>query len=387
MSDKLAMTELKVCSRCIYDERVSQIVFDSQGVCNYCRQVESLQQEYGTGEARGESILSSIVEDIKKAGRGKKYDCVIGVSGGTDSSYMLYLAKSWGLRPLAVHYDNTWNTAIATENIRKVLAALEVDLYTHVVNNKEADDIFKSFFLADVAEIEASTDLALAEVMYRAASEHGLKYVLEGHSFITEGITPVGRNYFDGKYISSIHKKFGTRAMASYPLMTFSRFLWWSSVAKIKKIRPFWYLNYYKEDARAFLDNEYDWRYYGGHLLENRMTAFYHSVYLPSKFNTDMRNNTLSALARMGKVSRESAWGEYSKPPVVEADLVEYFKKRLGISDEKYADVMTRPGKSWQDYPTYKRRFERLRPFFLILAKANLVPMSFYLKYCFPVKS
>lgn len=387
MSDTLAVTELKVCSRCIYDERVSQIVFDSQGVCNYCRQVESLQQEYGTGEARGESILSSIVEDIKKAGRGKKYDCVIGVSGGTDSSYMLYLAKSWGLRPLAVHYDNTWNTAIATENIRKVLAALEVDLYTHVVNNKEADDIFKSFFLADVAEIEASTDLALAEVMYRAASEHGLKYVLEGHSFITEGITPVGRNYFDGKYISSIHKKFGTRTMASYPLMTFSRFLWWSSVAKIKKIRPFWYLNYNKEDARAFLEKEYDWKYYGGHHLENRMTAFYHSVYLPSKFNTDMRNNTLSALARMGKVSRESAWSEYSKPPVAETDLVEYFKKRLGISDAKYTEVMTRPGKSWQDYPTYKRRFERLRPFFLILAKANLVPMSFYLKYCFPVKS
>ena len=387
MSDTLAVTELKVCSRCIYDERVSQIVFDSQGVCNYCRQVESLQQEYGTGEARGESILSSIVEDIKKAGRGKKYDCVIGVSGGTDSSYMLYLAKSWGLRPLAVHYDNTWNTAIATENIRKVLAALEVDLYTHVVNNKEADDIFKSFFLADVAEIEASTDLALAEVMYRAASEHGLKYVLEGHSFITEGITPVGRNYFDGKYISSIHKKFGTRTMASYPLMTFSRFLWWSSVAKIKKIRPFWYLNYNKEDARAFLEKEYDWKYYGGHHLENRMTAFYHSVYLPSKFNTDMRNNTLSALARMGKVSRESAWSEYGKPPVSETDLVEYFKKRLGISDAKYTEVMTRPGKSWQDYPTYKRRFERLRPFFLILAKANLVPMSFYLKYCFPVKS
>ena len=128
--------------------------------------------------------LEAIVEDVKKAGKGKKYDCVVGVSGGTDSSYMLFLTLKWGLRPLAVHYDNTWNSAIATENIRKVLSALNVDLYTHVTDNKEADDIFKAFFNASVAEIEASTDLALAETMYRAASKYGVKYVFEGHSLL-----------------------------------------------------------------------------------------------------------------------------------------------------------------------------------------------------------
>ena len=150
---------------------------------------------------------------------------------------MLYLAKQWGLRPLAVHYDNTWNSAIATENIRKVLTALDIDLYTHVTDNKEADDIFRSFFYADVAEIEASTDLALAEVMYRAAWRYKVKYVLEGHSFMEEGITPVGRNYFDGKYIKSIHKMFGKLPMKSYPLMTITRFLFWTVFAKIQKIR------------------------------------------------------------------------------------------------------------------------------------------------------
>ena len=163
---------------------------------------------------------------------------------------MLYLAKKHGLRPLAVHYDNTWNTSIATQNIRKVLSALDIDLYTHVVDNKEADDIFRSFFLAGVAEIEASTDLALAETIYRAAWKYGIKYVLEGHSFVTEGITPVGRNYFDGRYIKSIHQKYGKLSLRTYPLMTFMKFLWWTVFARIRKIRPFWYLEYNKEEAR-----------------------------------------------------------------------------------------------------------------------------------------
>lgn len=386
LNTDLNNSDVKVCSRCIYDERVNAITFDQDGVCNYCRQIEDLVDEYGTGKEKGEEKLRQIVEEVKAAGKGKKYDCVIGVSGGTDSSYMVYLAKEWGLRPLAVHYDNTWNSAIATENIRKVLSALDVDLYTHVVDNKEADDIFRAFFFSGVAEIEASTDLALAETMYRAANKYGVKYVFEGHSFVTEGITPVGRNYFDGKYIKSIHKGYGRKAMNSYPLMTFSRFLYWSSVAKIKKIRPFWYLDYSKEQAREFLEREYDWTYYGGHHLENRMTAFYHGIYLPQKYKTDLRNNTLSALARLGKISREEAWKRYNTEPSVEEELLAYFKKRLDISDAEYQDVMQREPRSWYEFPTYKKRFELLRPLFAILAKANLVPMSFYLKYCFPVK-
>lgn len=384
MSKKLN-TNLKVCSKCIYDERVPYITFDENGVCKYCHQLESLKKEYKTATKEGEEKFLKIIEQIKKDGKSKKYDCIIGVSGGTDSSYMLYLTKIWGLRPLAVHYDNTWNSAIATENIRKVLTALHIDLYTHVTDNKEADDIFRSFFYADVAEIEASTDLALAEVMYRAAWKYKVKYVLEGHSFMEEGITPVGRNYFDGKYIQSIHKMFGKLPMKSYPLMTLTRFLFWTVFAKIQKIRPFWYIDYNKNDAKNFLEKEYDWKYYGGHHLENRMTAFFHSIYLPQKFGGDMRNNTLSAMVRNGKMSREDAWNEYNTPPHIEKDLVEYFKKRLELSDEDYEKILARKPKSWQEYPTYKKTFELLRPLFKILAKGNLVPMSFYLKYCFPM--
>ena len=378
----------RVCSRCIYDDRVSAISFDEAGVCNYCRQVDELVDQYGTGRPEGIAQFEGLLDEIKAAGRGKKYDCVIGVSGGTDSSYMVHQAvHEWGLRPLAVHYDNTWNSAIATQNIARMLLPLDVDLYTHVVNNEEVDDIFRAFFRASVAEIEASTDLALAEVMYRAAWKYKVRYVLEGHSFVTEGITPIGRNYFDGQYIRTIHNNFGTRKLSSYPLMTFERLLFWTVAARIKKIRPFWYLDYNKEEARALLERDYGWQYYGGHHLENRMTAFFHSVYAPQKFGMDFRNNTLSALVRNGKVDRASAWDAYWQPPHIEDELVVYFQKRLGLSPEEYASIMAEPPKMWTEYRTYKMRFERLRPLFKVLADANLVPRSFYLKYCFPAPS
>jgi len=325
-----------VCARCIYDDRVSAISFDEKGVCNYCNQIDGLVDQYGTGRPKGMAEFERILDVIKEAGRGKKYDCIIGVSGGTDSSYMVHQAiHEWGLRPLAVHYDNTWNSAIATQNIARVLKPLDVDLYTHVVNNEEVDDIFRAFFRASVAEIEASTDLALAEVMYRAAWKYKVRYVLEGHSFVTEGITPVGRNYFDGKYISSIHSQYGTRSIKSYPLMDFKRFMFWTIAARIRKIRPFWYLDYNKEDARALLEQKYDWQYYGGHHLENRMTAFFHSVYAPQKFGMDFRNNSLSALVRNGKMGRAEAWALYNEPPHIEDELVSYFQKRLGLSERE----------------------------------------------------
>ena len=378
---------LQICSRCIYDQRVPAIHFDDEGVCNYCRQVEGLITQYGTGKDKGKALFADILEDIKRTGAGKKYDCIVGVSGGTDSSYLVYLAKEWGLRPLAVHYDNTWNSAIATMNIHKVLRCLDIDLHTHVVANKEADDIFRSFFLSGVAEIEAATDLGYAYLLRQVAAKYSVKYILEGHSFVAEGITPLGRNYFDGRYIQAIHEKYGRSKLHTYPLMTFTRFLKSAIINQTKFIRPFWYIKYSKEEAKEFLKSTYDWTYYGGHHLENRMTAFYHSVYLPQKFGSDMRNNTLSALARNGTLSRAEAWAEYNTIPLIEDELVSYFKKRLELSDEQYEQIMRDEPKNWNNYPTYKKLFERLRPLFFILAKANLVPMSFYLKYCFPAKT
>ncbi|MDA7774257.1 N-acetyl sugar amidotransferase [Pseudomonadales bacterium] len=377
---------VKICSRCIYDERVPSINFDSDGVCNYCHQLDNLVQLYGTGQEAGEKKFKGIVEKIKQAGKEKKYDCIVGVSGGTDSSYLLHLTKIWGLRPLAVHYDNTWNSAIATMNLHKVLNALDIDLYTHVISNKESDDLYRAFFRAGVAELDACSDLAYAYLLRQVASKYSIKFILEGHSFVEEGITPLGRNYFDGRYIQSIHRQFGSIKLETYPLMTLGRFLYAAIFSRVQFIRPLWYIQYSKENARKFLSEEFDWKYYGGHHLENRLAAFSHGVYLPEKFDADMRNNTLAACARNGALSREDAWEAYNAPRVIEQELVSYFKKRLEITDDEYNQVMDTEPKDWTEYPTYKRHFELLRPVFYVLAKFELVPRSFYLKYCFPVK-
>ncbi len=376
---------ITTCTKCIYDSKITGITFDNFGVCNYCRQVENLIEEYGTGMKKGMDKWLAIISEIKRKGKGKKYDCVVGVSGGTDSSFMLYLAKQYGLRPLAVHYDDTWNSAVASENIRKVLSDTGVDLYTYVIDNIESNDIFRSFFYASVPELGTPTDLALAEVLYRAAKKHGIKYVLEGHSFIEEGVSPIGKNYFDGKYIAEIHKRFGRVRMKTYPLMSFIQFMRWTLFGRIQKIRPYWYLHYSKEEARSFLQDKCGWTYYGGHHLENRLVAYSISTYLPTKFGLDYRNLTLSALCRQGKMNHEEAMAEYARPPASDPELVEYFINRLGLTREEYDNVMKMPPTFWWSYPTYKKRFEMLRPMFRILAKANLVPMSFFLKYCFPV--
>lgn len=373
----------QVCSRCIYDESVPGIQFDERGVCSYCHQMDHLAQEYGTGTDRGLQEINQWVERIRRAGRGKRYDCVVGVSGGTDSSYLLHWAVEQGLRPLAVHYDNTWNTSIANQNIRKMLDALNLDLDTYVVDHREADDLIMAFFRASVPEIEAPTDLALAEVLYRSASKHRVSYILEGHSFMTEGISPLGKNYFDGKYIQSIHAQYGRVPMKTYPLMDFKQFMRWTLWKRIRKIRPLWYIGYNKEAARKLLEARYGWTYYGGHHLENRATAFFHQVYCPRKFQIDYRNNSLSAQVRNGKLSRQEAIEIYQQAPFSQ-EIQDYFCKRLGLSSEAFEQGMAAPPRYWQEFPTYKQRFEQWRPLFYLLMKAQLVPRSFYQKYCFP---
>jgi len=379
------MNSYQICKKCIYDSNVSGIFFDTEGICNYCKQVDDLKKIYFTGQPDGEKLLGDIITEIKQRGKGKKYDCVVGVSGGTDSSFLLAKAVEWGLRPLAVHYDNTWNSAIATENIRKITSKLKVDLFTYVIDNKEADDIFKSFLLASVPEFDASTDLGFAQVIRKTAAKYNIKYILEGHSFVAEGITPMGKNYFDGKYIKDIHNQFGSLKMNTFPLMTFFEFMKWLLVYRQKFIRPLWYLNYSKESAKEFLKVNFGWEDYGGHHLENRSSAFVHLVYHPIKFGMDNRNWTLSARVRQGVLSREEALKIYSTPLIESKELIEYVKKRLSLSSYEYEEIMKRPKKTFLDFKTYKKRFERLEPLFRVLANKNIVPKSFYLKYCFPL--
>lgn len=371
---------MKICSRCIYDENIPGISFDENGVCNYCHQIDKMAKEYPDDE-QGEKLLYQIVETIKKKGKGKKYDCVVGVSGGCDSSFMLYKMKEMGLRPLAAHFDNTWNSTIATENLKNVLKSLEVDLFTIVVDNKEYDDIYISFMKAGVKDIDAPTDIGLAATLRIAAEKYGINYIMEGHNFRTEGISPLGTLYMDGKYIESVHNQFGSVKMRTYPNMKLGRFLKWMILKNIKMIRPLYYINYKKSEAMELLSEKTGWKWYGGHHLENRFTAFYHSYFLPRRFGIDTRSNGYSALVRSGQLDRQKALELIKEPPYLEDGIVDLVKKRLGFSDDEFEAIMTIPVKTFKDYKTYKRTFELLRPFFWVMYKLDRVPKSFYEKY------
>lgn len=370
----------QVCTKCIYDEDVPDIVFDENGVCNYCKLYEEMNLEYPVGEA-GDKMLADMVARIRQSGQGKKYDCVIGVSGGCDSSYLLYKMKEMGLRPLAVHFDNTWNSAIATQNIHKVTKKLGIDLYTHVVDNREYDDIYRSFLKAGVPDIEAPTDIGLITTLYQAAAKHGVKYIIEGHSFRTEGVSPLKWLYMDGKYIAGIQKKFGTYPIKTFPNLWLHLFLKWSLIDQIKRFRPLYFMNYQKDEVKKFLQAEFDWEWYGGHHLENRFTAFYHSYFMPKRFGIDCRLNGHAALVRSGQWDREAAMASMAEAPHLEEGILELVKKRLALSDAEFEMLMTAPKKTFQDYPTYKKTFERLGPLFWLAYKLDLVPKSFYIKF------
>ncbi len=374
---------VRACVRCLYDERTPAITFDEAGMCNYCHLHERLEAEYPSGD-EGWKRLEAIADKIRKAGKGKPFDVVVGVSGGCDSSYLVHVAKQLGLRPLAAHFDNTWNSAIAVENIHSVLENLGVELFTHVVDNRVYDDIYRSFLISGSPDIEAPTDIALATVINMAAEKYGIQYTFEGHSFRSEGVSPLGWLYMDGKYIESVVKEFGNydqHRLKTYPNLTMARFLKYMLVKRIRKVRPLWNLEYDKEEVKKFLTNELGWQWYGGHHLENRFTAFYYSYYLPRRLNVDQRANGYSALIRSGQMTREEGLVQMREPPPIDPEVVEMVKKRLGFSDSEFERLMSLPPRYFWEFKTYKQTFERLRPFFWLMARMDLVPKSFYVKY------
>lgn len=373
---------MKYCKRCIYHSNIPKITFNEEGVCNYCEQYDSMNLQYPTGK-EGEKILWDYVNKMKKDGKGKKYDLVIGVSGGCDSSYMLHLAKNvFGLRVLAAHFDNTYNSKVAVENIKVVLEKLDIDLYTYVVDNSEFEKIQKSLLLASVPEFEAATDLALATTHYMACAEFGVKHIWEGHSFRTEGVSPPGWFYMDAKYIKEIHKRFGDGIIKSTPLLWLSKWLKWMVIDGIKKFRPLYYIDYNKEEAKKLLSDKYNWQWYGGHHMENRTAYFINNYYLPKKFNIDLRWSEYAALIRSGYLKREDALERIKEPKPFDEDLLVELKKRLDLSDDDWEKIMKSPNKHFSDFPTYKKTFERLRPLFYTLYKSGYVTRSFYDKFC-----
>ncbi len=372
---------VRECRRCLYDEEIPGIEFRDDGTCSYCSLHDQMDEQYPVGVV-GESRLQKIVDEMKADGVGGSYDCILGVSGGCDSSFLAHEMARRGLRPLAVHFDNTWNSPIATSNIYTVLDQLDIPLETYVVDNYEYDDIYRAFIESGVRDIEAPTDIGFMGVLYRAAEKHGVRHIVEGHSFRTEGVSPLGWLYMDGRYIREVHRRFGSVPMRTFPNMPFGKFVKWAALSGIRRHRPLYYLDYQKETTKEFLADEYGWEWYGGHHLENRFTAFYHSYFLPRRFGIDQRINELSGRVRSGQMDRSEARSEYDVDPVVDPELLSMVKKRLGYSEVRWDELMDAPLKHYSDYPTYKSTFQRLRPFFWLLYRLDRVPKTFYEKFC-----
>jgi tRNA(Ile)-lysidine synthase TilS/MesJ len=368
-------TTLKRCSRCVCDESIPGFKLDQNNICNYCDLHDKFDKQYPIND---QSILH-MTDRIKKDGKNKQFDCVVGVSGGCDSSYLLYKAIEWGLRPIAVHYNNGWNTEIATQNMHNVTKSLCIPFEEYIIS-EEINDIWKAFLKADVPDIEAPTDIALATIAYQTAAKYNVKYILNGHSFRTEGVAPLGVSYMDGKYIADVHKQFGTMPMKTFPNLWLSDWLYWI-MKGIKRVRPLYHIDYNKEKAKKILSEEFDWKWYGHHHGDNEFTAFFRNHYRNNIFKIDSRITEFSALIRSGQMAKVKALEQLEQPLKFEGDL-ENVRNRLDMSQDEWNTAMTYPTKTHNDFKNYKSTFKKLKPLFWLAYKRNLIPETFYIKYC-----
>jgi N-acetyl sugar amidotransferase len=345
----------QTCAIGLWDESVPGIRFDENGVSNYAKMFKEFVELYPRGE-RGLEEWEEWLKRIRKEGKNKKYDCIVGVSGGTDSCYLLYLAKKQGLRPLAVNLDNGFSSKIAVDNIKKVTNALKIDLETYVIDYEEVKAVLRAYIKASLPWIDGPTDLAIKAALYRIAEREGVNYIFNGSDFRSEGKQPTEWTYSDARQLLYLLKKFEHFKLKSFPYYTIFQFIKFGYLKKIKMLRPYYYLDYEKRTAQEFLKREYNWEYYGGHHHENIFTRFALSYWLPKKFGIDKRIITLSALVMNGEISREQALDELKLDPY-SADEIQYDKeyvlKKIEMTNEEFEECFSKPNKFYYDYPSY----------------------------------
>ena len=347
-----------MCKRCVMDTSARDIQFDDKGNCNFCESlILSISQNLSSST---DSIkFDHLIKDVKKNGMGKDYDCIIGVSGGVDSSWVLVQAVKNGLRPLAVHMDNGWNSELATNNIANLIERLDVDLFTYVIEWDEYRDLMEAFFKADVVDIELLYDNAMTEVCYMKAREYGLKYILSGSNTSTEGLRmPAEWAYgdkWDGTNILSIASGDSVK-INSFPLFTNSKWLFSTYIKGIRWVPFLDFTVYKKEEALTHLCSEYAYKPYPYKHYENIFTRFYQGYLLPTKFLIDKRRVHLSSLVISDQMTRSNAIAELKKPPFSsDADLradIDYFLKKMQWSYAQLEDYLARPRREHSDFKT-----------------------------------
>ncbi len=347
------------------DTTDSQITFDEKGVCDHCNNFwRNVQPSWDTGK-RGWEKLQPIVEKIKAEGKGKDFDCIMGMSGGVDSSYLTYVAKEkLGLRPLVFHVDGGWNSQIAVNNIEMLVDKLGLDLYTEVIDWDEMRDLQLAFFKAGVPHIDVPQDHAFFATMYNFAERHKIKYILTGANYSTECVkNPMEWIYFqsDVRQIKDIHARFGTRPLKSYPLSNILRHkIWLRYVKRIKVIKPLDYVPYNKAEAMEFLHQRFGWQKYPQKHFESRFTKFYEGYWLPQKFGYDTRKVQFSSLILTGQMTRAEALEKLAQPSYDEETIgreFEYIATKLGISVDELKGYFHAENRSYRDYNSQLNTF------------------------------
>ncbi|HOK07959.1 MAG TPA: N-acetyl sugar amidotransferase [Syntrophales bacterium] len=352
--------DYRICTRCIMDTSDPDITFDEEGVCSHCRRYERLVKSPEYLEKKKPGALDRLVAEIKAAGRGKPYDCILGVSGGVDSTYSAYLVKKLGLRPLAVHLDNCWNTSLAEANIRKATEILDIDLEICKVDWEGFRDLQLAFLKASTPDSEIPTDHALLACLYYVAAREGVRFIISGHNMATEGggVPAWSQGHGDWRYIKGVHRLFGTRRLGKYYHYGPWGFFYYTVLRRIRWVPLLDYIDYVKDEVVKVLKERLAWEPYEAKHYESVYTRFYQGYILPRKFGFDKRRLHLSSLVWSGQLSRAEALEEMVREHYPEEQLKldkTLFLEKMGISAAEFEAIMKAPTRTFWDYPSYKR--------------------------------
>ena len=358
--------DIQVCSRCVMDTTDTQISFDLNGVCDHCITFDKKVKPYWNPSFRSEKELEALVQKIKKVNQTNDFDCIMGMSGGIDSSYLLHMMVTrFGLRPLVFHVDAGWNSQLAVNNIQRVVEKLNLDLYTEVINWKEMKDLQLSYFKSGVSNIDTPQDHAFFATMYKFASKNNIKYILTGGNYSTECIrNPLEWMWYqtDSIQLRDIQKQFGSIKLKDFPI---TNILWHKIylpyIKGVKLIRPLDFMVYDKEKATQELEVEYGYQRYPQKHFESRFTRFYESYWLPERFGFDTRKVQFSSLILTGQMTREEALEEIKKKPYDENTIhqdIEYIATKLGITMEELNWYLKMEKKTHKDYKSQENIFK-----------------------------
>ena len=356
----------KICSNCVMDTTDSNIKFNYQNICDHCLTFKNHTLPAWQNEKSNFNQLTVLIENIRSNGRGKDFDCIIGMSGGIDSSYLTYIAKEkMGLRPLVFHVDAGWNSQIAVNNIEKLVDTLKIDLFTEVIDWQEMRDLQLAFFKSGVPHIDTPQDHAYFATMYKFAAKHNIKYILTGANLSTECVrNPVEWMYYqsDSKQLLDIHRQFGNTKLKTFPVTSILwHKLWLPYFRGIRVVRPLDLIPYVKEDAKHLLMSSFGWKPYPQKHFESRFTKFYESYWLPERFGYDVRKVQFSSLILTGQMTRNQALKALDEPSYDSTTIhheIEYVANKLNISIDELNSYMNLPHKSYKNYKNQRQIYD-----------------------------